>query len=331
MDTSNIHNTIIIGSGPAGYSAAIYLARATLKPLLFSGKETGGQLMYTTEIENFPGFPNGIQGPELMMNMRKQAETFGTTVMDKHVTEVDFSRHPFVVSVGEEEYRAKSIIIATGATSIRLHVPGEDAFFGRGVSTCAVCDAAFYKDKKVFVIGGGDSAMEDALALAKFTDKVTVVHRRDTFRASKIMQQRVLNNKNIRVLWNTKLKEVKGNQKVEKVVLETTNNDKNKATTHKADGVFLAIGHKPVSEVFKDQVQLSEKGYVVTRLSLSEAGLKMAKDSLKDGRVSFPTMTSIDGVFAAGDIVDFHYQQAVTAAGMGVQASLDVERWLESN
>jgi thioredoxin reductase (NADPH) len=344
---------VIIGSGPAGYTAAIYSSRAQLQPLLFAGAESGGQLMYTTEVENFPGFPEGIMGPKLMTGFKKQAERFGTRIEHQLVTAVDFNQRPFklwthlpegysandfkkedaakIKQIGQvlrqtkPDVTANAVIVSTGAAANRLHVPGEDKFFGRGVSTCAVCDAAFFKDKQVYVIGGGDSAMEDALALANFTDKVVVVHRRDQFSASRIMSQRVLDHNEIDVMWNASLKAVKGDQVVKSIVIEQEGREK----TLPADGIFLAIGHHPVSLLFQDQLQLDKKGYVVTSHNLSRSGLELSKQRLnKQGLVKFPSMTSVPGVFAAGDITDVHYWQAITAAGLGAAAALDAERWL---
>jgi thioredoxin reductase (NADPH) len=344
----------IIGSGPSGWTAAIYAARAELKPVVFAGYQSGGQLMWTSEVENFPGFTDGIRGPELMSTMRQQAERFGTEVIEQYVTAVDLSARPFkiwtnaptsgsadIVEKGggealtaaiaevkqaEPSHLAETIIISTGAGSVMLGVPGEQEFLGRGVSTCAVCDAAFYKGKHTFVAGGGDSAMEDTLALTKFAESVTVVHRRDAFRASKIMQQRVLEHPKVKVKWNTQIKEVKGEGKVAEVVLDTVG----QIETLPADGVFVAIGHKPVTQLFTDQLVLDDHGYVVTRQSVSKVGAELAAPHYDErGLLAFPTMTSVDGVFAAGDVVDVRYRQAVTAAAQGCQAALDVERWLE--
>ena len=300
----------IIGSGPAGYTAAIYTGRAQLQPIVFAGEQSGGQLMWTTDIENFPGFPKGIAGPQLMMDMRAQAEKFGARMVDKFVTSIDVTSKPFKVSTADANFTADSIIIATGAESIMTGVPGEKVFLGRGVSTCAVCDAAFYRDKTTFVVGGGDSAMEDTLALTKFAKSVTVIHRRDSFKASKIMQERVLSHEKVKVMWNTVLKEVRGEGVVKEIVVETNG----EAKTLQADGVFVAIGHKPMTRMFAEAVDLDDHGYVVT-------GKKSEK---------FPTMTSVEGVFAAGDNVDHKYKQAITAAGIGCSAALDTERWLES-
>jgi len=330
---AEIQKVIVIGSGPAGWSAALYLARAQLQPLLFAGEKSGGQLMLTTVIENYPGFPQGIQGPDLMIAMREQAEHFGTVVQDANVTRVDFSQKPLKVwastgkSGAEELYQAESVLISTGAESVWLGVPGEEKFIGRGVSTCAVCDAAFFKQKKTIVVGGGDAAMEDALALTKFAESVLVVHRRDSFRASKIMVQRVTEHPKVKVLWNSTIKEIKGDTKVTGVVVE----DMNSHTTQELpmDGVFVAIGHKPSTVLFEKQIQLDEKGFVVTRFALGSASLALAQSSLIDTFIQYLTMTSVDGVFAAGDVVDFTYKQAATAAGYGVMAALDIEKWLE--
>lgn len=309
---NELHNVIIIGSGPAGWTAAIYLARAGLSPVVFAGEQSGGQLMLTTVIENFPGFPEGVDGPTLMQNMRKQAQNFGTQIIDQNITKVDFSSQPFRVWSGTQEYQAKAILIATGAQAVWLGVPGEKELIGRGVSSCAVCDAAFFKNKKTYVIGGGDAAMEDALALTRFAESVTLIHRRDAFKASQIMQDRVLANPKVKVMWNTVPVEVKGNGHVETLVVEDV-------VTHakqelSADGVFVAIGHKPATELFSAQIQLDPKQFIV----------------VKQGLEAYPTMTSVDGVFAAGDCVDHRYKQAITSAGMGAMASLDVEWWLDA-
>lgn len=307
---------IIIGSGPAGYTAGIYAARADLSPLLFAGENSGGQLMNTTLVENWPGSLEGIMGPELMMEMRKQAQKFGTEIIDKNVTKVDFSGdfqkgELKKVWVGDELYEAKSVIIATGAAGIMLGVPGEKKFFGRGVATCAVCDAPFYRNKIAMVIGGGDAAIEDAMALTKFAKKVYLVHRRDELRASKIMAKRVMNSDKVEILWNSELKEVLGGQLVEKAKIY--NNQTQKTKEIETQGVFLAIGHKPVTGIFKDQLELDKKGFIKTDLEYPTA-----------------TATSTPGVFAAGDVVDYRYKQAITSAGMGCQAALDAEKYLEN-
>jgi len=304
---NKVYKLIIIGSGPAGFTAGIYSGRAELKPLLFAGEKQGGQLINTALVENWPGAEKGIMGSDLMMEMRKQAERFGVEIIDKKVSKVDFSQRPFKVWVNEEEYSAEAVIIAAGAENKMLGVPGEQELLGKGVAVCAVCDAPFYKNKKVVVVGGGDSAVEDALALTKYADKVMMVVRRDVLRASKIMTGRVKNNPKIEILWNSELKEVKGESKVEEVKI--VNNKSGKEEELTVDGVFLAIGHKPSTEIFKGQLELDEKGYIKT----SESG----------------TMTSVEGVFAAGDVVDSRYKQAITAAGMGCMAALDAERWLE--
>lgn len=323
-----IENVIIIGSGPSGWSAAIYLARASLSPVLFAGDRAGGQLMLTTTIENYPGFPDGVDGPMLMTNMREQAKRFGTQIVDNNVTKVDFSSHPLRVWSGDQVYKAKSVLITTGAETVWLGVKGEDQFIGRGVSSCAVCDAAFFKQKLTFVVGGGDAAMEDTLALTKFAKEVTIIHRRDSFKASKIMQERVLNNPKVKVLWNTAVKEVQGDTKVTGLVLEDVNTHQTQVVA--ADGVFVAIGHKPSTSFFGDAIELDEKGFIVTRLGLAKPSVALAQANINEqGFLSHPTTTSVEGVFAAGDVVDFRYKQAATAAGFGVMAALDIEKWLE--
>ena len=297
---------IIIGSGPAGYTAGLYAARADLDPLLFEGSQRGGQLMITTDVENYPGFPDGIMGPDLMENFRKQTERFGTRLMTSDVTRVDFSQRPFKVWEGTVEYEANAIIVATGASAKWLGIPGEERLTGRGVSACATCDGFFFRDKELIVIGGGDSAMEESLFLTKFASKVTVVHRRDEFRASRIMATRVLEHPKIEVLWNTSVTEVLGEDSVTGVTLADAQTGE---TRHFAtDGVFVAIGHKPNTDIFVDQLVLDEAGYIVV-----------------DDKT---TATSIEGVFAAGDVADHVYRQAITAAGTGCQAAIDAERWL---
>lgn len=329
--TDTIHPLIIIGSGPAGYAAALYAARAQLKPLVFAGEQSGGQLMLTTKIENYPGFPDGILGPELMLNMRAQAERFGATIIDAFTEGLNTTRQPFTLTSKGQTYQARAVIIATGAKAKMMGIPGETEYLGRGVSTCAVCDAAFFRDKKVYVVGGGDAAMEDALALTKFTSDITLIHRRDAFRASKIMQQRVLeeNADKVKVLWDSQVVKVLGDaQKINQLVVK--NLKTNSEDTLPAQGLFIAIGHEPATGFLKDVIELDPKGYILTRLGLSQAGLKLAGDHLdSNGLVEFPMMTSVEGIFAGGDCVDFHYQQAVTAAGQGVQAALDAEWWLE--
>ncbi len=297
---------LIIGSGPAGLTAAIYAARADLAPLMIEGMERGGQLMLTTEVENYPGFPDGIMGPELMDNMRKQAERFGTRIVSSDVTRVDFAASPFRVWVGEDEHTARTVIISTGASARWLGVPGEDRLRGHGVSACATCDGFFFRDKELAIVGGGDSAMEEALFLTKFASKVTIIHRRDELRASKIMGRRALEHPKIDVIWDTVVEEVLGDDLV--TGLRLRNRRTGETSVFAVDGLFLAIGHTPNTKVFQDQLELDAAGYIVTH----------------DG-----TRTSVDGVFAAGDVVDKVYRQAITAAGMGCQAAIDAERWLE--
>jgi thioredoxin reductase (NADPH) len=326
---NQLHDVIIIGSGPAGYTAGIYLSRARLNVLLFSGHEVGGQLMYTTDIENFPGFPEGINGPQLMIQMRLQAEKFGTQIIDDKVESVGKEGSTFSVQVGEQKYQSKAVVIATGAKARMQGLVGEDALLGRGVSTCAVCDAAFFRDQTVFVVGGGDSAVEDSLALARFTDKVTLVHRRDTLRASKIMQERLLNNPHIQVKWNASVTAVhQENGKLSAITLKDL--QANKEDKVKAEGLFYAIGHDPATSFLNGLVKVNSEGYIVTRLGLDKDSTDQASQFLSEaGRLLYPTMTSQEGVFAAGDNVDFMYRQAVTAAGFGTMAALDAERWLE--
>jgi thioredoxin reductase (NADPH) len=298
---------LIIGSGPAGLTAAIYAARADLDPLMIEGMQRGGQLMLTTEVENYPGFPDGIMGPELMDGMRKQAERFGTRIISSDVTGVDLSERPFKVSVGADIYEAEGLIVSTGASARWLGIPGEEKLRGYGVSACATCDGFFFRDRKIAIVGGGDSAMEEAIFLTKFASKVTIVHRRDEFRASKIMAQRAIDHPKIEVLWNTTVDEVLGDDLV--TGLKVTNTQTDEQSVLPVEGFFLAIGHDPNTKIFQDQLELDVAGYVVT-----EAG---------------STTTSVAGVFAAGDVVDHYYQQAVTAAGMGCQAAIDVEHWLD--
>jgi len=299
----------IIGSGPAGLTAAIYLSRADLKPIVFMGLEYGGQLMSTTEVENFPGFPEGIMGPDLMQKMIKQAEKFGTKLIYETVESVDFSKdEKFVTTSSGKSYSSKSVIIATGASAAKLGVAGESEFWGKGVSCCATCDGAFYRNKVVAVIGGGDTAMEDSTFLAKFADQVYIIHRRDSFRASKAMQNEVMNNPKIKVFWNTVMTEIKGSGKVESVILSDTQTGTRREL--KLDGVFLAIGHNPTTSFLGKALELDGSGYII------------AKENTK---------TSADGVFVAGDVRDSRYRQAITAAGMGCMAALDCEKWIASH
>jgi thioredoxin reductase (NADPH) len=303
----SIRNVIIIGSGPAGYTAAVYTARAALAPLVFEGVQSGGALMTTTEVENFPGFADPIMGPDLMDNMRKQSERFGAELVTDHATEVDLTGSVKIVRVGETEYRAHSVIIATGSAWRPLGVPGEQEYLGHGVSSCATCDGFFFRGQHIVVVGGGDSAMEEAIFLTRFAESVTIVHRRDEFRASKIMAERALSNPKIKVRWNSVVTEVLGTDgKVSGVRLrDTVTGDE---STLDVTGVFVAIGHDPRSDMFKGQIRLDDEGYVLVD--------------------SPSTRTSIPGVFAAGDVVDHTYRQAVTASGTGCAAALDAERYI---
>jgi thioredoxin reductase (NADPH) len=308
--SSNAHDVVIIGSGPAGLTAALYAARADLAPVVFEGREAGGQLMLTTEVENFPGFPEGRMGPELMNDMRKQAERFGTVYVTADVDKVDFGQgSPFTLEVEGDTHTARTVIISTGATARWLGLPNEQRLIGKGVSSCATCDGFFFRDKELVVVGGGDSAMEEANFLTKFASKVTVVHRRDELRASKIMQDRAFANPKIAFEWHATVADVHGDQAVEGVVLEDTRSGDRR--DFRTDGLFLAIGHDPTTGLFNGQLELDPDGYILVREPT--------------------TATSVGGVFAAGDVVDRIYRQAVTAAGMGCKAAMDAERWLEAN
>ena len=305
---SNVHDVVIVGSGPAGLTAAIYTARANLSPIVVEGVGAGGQLMLTTEVENYPGFPDGIMGPELMGKFREQAERFGAEFITDDVSRVDFSGAPFGVWIGDRELRARTIIISTGATAKLLGLPSEERLFARGVSTCATCDGFFYREKPIAVIGGGDSALEEANFLTRFATKVTLVHRRKELRASKIMQDRAFANPKIEFRWNSAVEEFLGESKVEGLRLRDT--ETGAIDDLAVDGVFVAIGHSPNTHLLVGQLDLDENGYIVT-----------APDS---------TRTSVPGVFAAGDVQDHLYRQAITASGSGCMAALETERWLES-
>ena len=303
----DLRNVIVIGSGPAGFTAALYAARANLAPLVLKGLEAGGQLMLTTDVENYPGFADGLLGPELMDQMEKQAARFGAEILPVHVTDVDLSERPFVVRAGDQEWRGRTIIVATGATARWLGVPGEEKLRGRGVSACATCDGFFFRDRELVVVGGGDTAMEEATFLTKFASKVTIVHRRDDFRASKVMSARALANPKVDVIWNTTVAEVHGDDAVSGVTLNDVRTDRSR--TFAADGLFVAIGHDPNTALFRGKLALDDEGYVT---------------------VAEPrTATSVPGVFAAGDVTDRIYRQAVTAAGQGCKAAIDAERFLE--
>ena len=312
------HEVVIIGSGPAGLTAAIYTARADLKPLIIEGEpsstsdQPGGQLMLTTDVENFPGFPDGIMGPDLMSNMRSQALRFGTEVLTTKVLKVDFSQHPFQIWTsnpeGEPTHVANSVIVSTVARSVMLGLEAETRLIGHGLSTCATCDGFFFRDQEIAVVGGGDSALEEAIFLTKFASKVSIIHRRDELRASKIMQQRAFNNPKIEFIWNSTVEEILGEEKVEGVILSNTVTSEKKSLP--VTGLFIAIGHRPNTDLFIDQLQMDENGYLVTGADSS--------------------ITNVEGVFACGDVQDHTYRQAITAAGSGCMAALDAERWLEN-
>jgi thioredoxin reductase (NADPH) len=303
---SELHEVVIVGSGPAGLTAAVYAARANLKPVMIEGLGAGGQLMLTTDVENYPGFPEGIMGPDLMVRFREQAERFGTTFVTADADRVDLSGPPFTVDVGGTEYSARSLIITTGASARMLGLPNENRLLGHGLSTCATCDGFFFREQEIAVIGGGDSAVEEALFLTKFASKVTLVHRRDELRASKIMQDRAFANPKITFHWNALVEDVYGESKLEGASLRDTVTGE--MSELPVTGLFVAIGHTPTTELFKGQLEMDENGYIVT-----EGG---------------STRTSVEGVFAAGDVQDHIYRQAITAAGSGCMAAIEVERWL---
>ena len=303
---SDLHDLVIVGSGPSGLTAAVYAARANLNPIVIEGLGAGGQLMLTTDVENYPGFPEGIMGPDLMLRFREQAERFGTEFVTADADRVDLSGPPFTVGVGNQEFSARSLIISTGASAQMLGLPNEARLLGHGVSTCATCDGFFFREQEIGVVGGGDSALEEALFLTKFASKVVVIHRRDELRASKIMQDRALANPKIEFRWNSVVEDVVGDTKLEAAHLrDTVTGDLNEVAL---TGLFVAIGHTPNTELFKGQLEMDTNGYIVT-----EGG---------------STRTSVEGVFAAGDVADHVYRQAITAAGTGCMAAIEVERWL---
>jgi thioredoxin reductase (NADPH) len=308
------HDVIIIGSGPAGLTAAIYAARANLHPLVIEGEpsstsdQPGGQLMLTTDVENYPGFPDGVMGPELMVMFRAQAARFGAEFLTEKVTAVDFSERPFKVSVRDRHFTADAVIVSTGAQSLMLGLEAESRLLGYGLSTCATCDGFFFRGQEIAVAGGGDSAVEEATFLTKFASKVTLIHRRDTLRASKIMQERAFNNPKIEIMWNTVVQDLVGDTKLEGVVVRNVLTDK--ITTLPATGLFVAIGHRPNTDLFKGVLDMEDSGYLITKPGTS--------------------YTNVPGVFACGDVQDYTYRQAITAAGSGCMAAIDCERWLES-
>jgi thioredoxin reductase (NADPH) len=303
-------NLIILGSGPAGYTAAIYAARANLSPILIEGIQPGGQLTITTDVENYPGFPEGVQGPKLMDDMRRQAEKFGTKIVSADVTSVDFKKRPFVVTTAEGNHEAKAVIIATGASAQWLGLDAERKLMGKGVSGCATCDAFFFKNQEVAVVGGGDTAIEDALFLTKFAKKVTIIHRRDQLRASKILQDRAKANSKIEFAWKKVVSDILDVNAGKVTAVKLKDVENGKISELKCDGVFIAIGHKPNTEIFKGQVGLDEKGYIMTKKTTMD--------------------TNVPGVFAAGDVQDSYYKQAITAAGTGCMAAIDAEKYLDS-
>ena len=306
-----IWDVVVIGSGPASFTCAIYTTRGAASTLILAGESWGGQLMLTTKVDNFPGFPDGIEGPDLMANMRKQAENLGAEIINKSVTKVDFSKTPFEIFVGEEKYLTKAVVIATGAQNVWLGVPGEKELIGRGISSCAPCDAPFFKGKIVAVVGGGDTAMEEASVLTKYASKVYLIHRRDTFRASSVMQEKVKTNHQIEIIWNTEIVRVRGRDRVESLELRNNSQSQSQVSNLPVDGLFVAIGHKPESDVFAGQVERDEEGYILPKI--------------------WHCGTSVKGVFLAGDVMDKHFKQAIVSAGMGCIAALDTLHYLSEN
>jgi thioredoxin reductase (NADPH) len=305
-EQAKLSDVIIIGSGPAGYTAGIYTARAKLSTRIISGTLPGGQLMTTSEVENYPGFPNGIFGPELMMNMRQQAERFGSHIVDDEVIEVNLRRSPFLVTTHSETYEARSVLICTGASPRKLGIKSEQQYSGRGVSYCATCDGPFFRGEDIVVVGGGDTALEEATFLTKFGRSVKIIHRRSSLRASKILQEKAFENPKIEFLWNMVVSDIRGNdKKIGEIVIKDVNNGKERKI--RAGGLFVAIGHEPNTTIFRGQIEMDDKGYIILKTH---------------------TKTSIEGVFAAGDVHDYRYRQAITAGGFGCMAALDVEKWL---
>ncbi len=310
-DLKKRYKVVIMGSGPAGLTAALYTARANLEPLVFEGFEAGGQLTLTTDVENYPGFENGIMGPDLINTMRNQAERFGAKCLLSNIDSVDLSKRPFRIKSGEIEVQADSFIIASGASARMLGIPSEKDLVGHGVSTCATCDGFFFKDKEIIVVGGGDSAMEEATFLTKFASKVSVIHRRDSLRASKIMQDRAFKNEKVKFIWNSVVEEILGEKGKGVTGVKLKNIETEEITEMKIDGVFIAIGHNPNTKIFNGLLETDENGYIITSEGTSE--------------------TSIPGVFAAGDVQDTRYKQAITAAGSGCMAAIDAEKFLEDS
>lgn len=301
----NHFDVIIIGSGPAGYTASIYTSRAKLKTLIITGSLPGGQLMTTSEVENYPGFPNGIFGPELMINMKQQSERFGTAMITDEVKKVNFNLRPFEIYTDSLMYTAESVLISTGATPRKLGIEPEQAFAGRGISYCATCDGPFFKDQHIVVVGGGDTALEEASFLTKFGKSVKIIHRRDFLRASKILQERAFENPKIEFVWNSSVVDIKGDNKISSIIVKDNKNGEEKKLN--VGGLFVAIGHEPNTSIFKGQIDMDDKGYVI---------------------VNNYTQTNVEGVFASGDVHDHRYRQAITAAGFGCMAALDIEKWL---